>query len=83
MIAHGSDGARAFGGTALFGICAGLLLVAVRDRVGPRLARFRRYADFTPLGTAALVRSADPAAVLTLDKTMKTIADVRSSHVTA
>ena len=34
---------------------AGLLLVSVRDRLGPRLARFRRYADFTPLGTAALV----------------------------
>ncbi|MFS8103129.1 sulfite exporter TauE/SafE family protein [Lentzea alba] len=34
---------------------AGLLLVSIRDRFGPRLARFRKYADFTPLGTAALV----------------------------
>jgi ABC-type nickel/cobalt efflux system permease component RcnA len=34
---------------------AGLLLVSLRDRFGPRLARFRRYADLTPLGTAALV----------------------------
>ena len=37
---------------------AGLLLVSLRDRFGPRLARFarfRRFADFTPLGTAALV----------------------------
>jgi nickel/cobalt transporter (NicO) family protein len=34
---------------------AGLLLVSVRDRLGPRLHRFRKYADFTPLGTAALV----------------------------
>ena len=36
----------------------GLLLVSLRDRFGPRLARFarfRRFADFTPLGTAALV----------------------------
>ncbi|MEU0882437.1 sulfite exporter TauE/SafE family protein [Lentzea sp. NPDC005914] len=34
---------------------AGLLLVSLRDRFGSRLARFRKYADFTPLGTAALV----------------------------
>ncbi|WP_434445279.1 nickel/cobalt transporter [Lentzea sp. E54] len=34
---------------------AGLLLVSLRDRFGPRLARFRRVADFSPLGTAALV----------------------------
>lgn len=34
---------------------AGLLLVSLRDRLGPRLARFRRDADFSPLGTAALV----------------------------
>jgi hypothetical protein len=34
---------------------AGLLLVSLRDRFGSRLARFRRFADFTPLGTAALV----------------------------
>ncbi len=34
---------------------AGLLLVSVRDRFGLRLARFRRCADFTPLGTAAPV----------------------------
>jgi nickel/cobalt transporter (NicO) family protein len=32
-----------------------LLLVSLRDRVGPRLARFRRFADVTPLGTAAMV----------------------------
>ena len=42
-------------GTAATLAAAGLLLVSVRDRFGPRLARFRRYADFTPLGTAALV----------------------------
>ncbi|PWK81508.1 ABC-type nickel/cobalt efflux system permease component RcnA [Lentzea atacamensis] len=34
---------------------AGLLLVSLRDRLGPRLARFRKFADITPLGTAALV----------------------------
>jgi nickel/cobalt transporter (NicO) family protein len=34
---------------------AGLLLVSLRDRLGPRLARFRGFADFTTLGTAALV----------------------------
>jgi ABC-type nickel/cobalt efflux system permease component RcnA len=34
---------------------AGLLLVSLRDRFGHRFARFRKYADFMPLGTAALV----------------------------
>ncbi|MGW6445703.1 nickel/cobalt transporter [Lentzea sp. NPDC055074] len=34
---------------------AGLLLVSLRDRFGPRLARFRRLADLSPIGTAALV----------------------------
>ncbi|MDX8054337.1 sulfite exporter TauE/SafE family protein [Lentzea sp. BCCO 10_0798] len=34
---------------------AGLLLVSLRDRFGPRLARFRGFTDFTPFGTAALV----------------------------
>jgi hypothetical protein len=34
---------------------AALLLVSLRDRFGPRLARFRRLTDFALLGTAALV----------------------------
>lgn len=34
---------------------AGLLLVSLRERFGPRLARFRGIADFSPVGTAALV----------------------------
>lgn len=42
-------------GMAVMLTAAGLLLVSLRDRVGPRLARFRGFADFTPLGTAALV----------------------------
>jgi ABC-type nickel/cobalt efflux system permease component RcnA len=42
-------------GTAATLTAAGLLLLSLRERVGPRLARFHRCAGFTPLGTAALV----------------------------
>jgi hypothetical protein len=42
-------------GMAAMLTAAGLVLVSLRDRFGPRLARFRGFADFTPLRTAALV----------------------------
>jgi cytochrome c biogenesis protein CcdA len=50
-------------GMAAMLTAAGLLLVSLRDRFGPRLARFRRLADFTPRGTAALVMLIVPAAL--------------------